>query len=157
MRFDKKLLFIATMCLSLIAGQSFTPRHDDDDDDKPKNLKILPKNISEKELHKIMKNYSISLGVRCNFCHVSEKIEGREKPKFDFASDNKPEKIRARDMMRMTMAINENYLSKMIGGDHPTEQINCVTCHMGRKTPVISIDSIKTGLPPVPPPPPAAH
>jgi hypothetical protein len=46
-------------------------------------------------------------------------------------------------MMRMTAAINENYIGKMIGGDHTLEQINCVTCHMGRQTPIISLDSLK--------------
>jgi Photosynthetic reaction centre cytochrome C subunit len=141
MKSDKKLLLITFLCLGMVMLQSFVPKHDDDDE-KPKNLKVLPKNISGKELHKIMKAYSMSLGVRCNFCHVSEQIEGREKPKFDFASDAKPEKITARNMMHMEQAVNEKYISQMTGGDHTLEQITCVTCHMGRKTPIITIDSL---------------
>jgi hypothetical protein len=46
-------------------------------------------------------------------------------------------------MMKMTAAINENYIGKMIGGDHTLEQINCVTCHMGKTTPIINTDSLK--------------
>ncbi len=141
MKINKKLLLVTTLCLGMGILQSFVQKHDDDDD-KPKNLKILPRNISGKELHNIMKGFSISLGVRCNFCHVSERVEGQEKPKFDFASDNKPEKNTTRNMMRMVQAINEKYIGQMTGGDHTLEQITCVTCHMGRKTPIISIDSI---------------
>jgi hypothetical protein len=61
---------------------------------------------------------------------------------MDFASDDKPEKNIARNMMRMTEAINSNYIGKMIGGDHTLESITCVTCHMGKKTPIVSIDSL---------------
>ncbi len=35
-----------------------------------KNLKILPKNITEAALDSIMNYFSISLGVKCAFCHV---------------------------------------------------------------------------------------
>ena len=141
MRINKKILLVSLLCAGMIFGQAFAQRHDDDDE-KPTNLKVLPKNISGRELHNIMKEYSKSLGVHCNFCHVSEQAEGQGRPKLDFASDNKPEKITARNMMKMTEAINNNYLAKMIGGDHTLESITCVTCHMGRKTPIISIDSL---------------
>ena len=135
---------ITALCGGMIFMQSFVQRHDDDE--KPTNLKILPKDISAKELHRIMKGFSISLGVKCTFCHVAEQVEGQEHLKFDFASDNKPEKKIARDMMLMTGAINNNYIDKIIGGDHTLEQISCVTCHMGRKTPIITIDSLPKGI-----------
>ena len=138
---NKKLLVAAALSCSIIFMQSFVPkaRHDDD---KPVNLKILPKDISEEELHKLMRNYSMALGVRCGFCHVSEPVPGRDRPKFDFASDAKPEKNIARNMMLMVQGINENYLSKMKGGDHALEQISCVTCHMGKISPMVSVDSL---------------
>jgi hypothetical protein len=144
----KKEILITVLGAGMIFLQSFVQKHDDE---KPTNLKILPKDISEKELHDVMKNFSISLGVRCGFCHVSEQVEGQQRSKFDFASDNKPEKKIARDMMLMMSAINKNYIGKIIGGDHTLEQINCVTCHMGRKTPIISIDSVAKPQPPAPP------
>ncbi len=140
MRINKKILLVTILCGVSVFAQSFIQKHDDE---KAKNLKVLPKDISGKELHEIMRGYSMALGVRCNFCHVSEQVEGQEKPKFDFASDNKPEKTIARDMMKMTAAINEKYIGKMVGGDHTLEQITCVTCHMGRKTPIITVDSLK--------------
>ncbi len=140
MRLNKKLLLVTSLCGGMFFAQSFAAKPKDDD--KPTNLKILPKNISEKELHNIMRNFSMSLGVRCNFCHVAQQVPGQERPQMDFASDAKSEKIIARKMMQMTAAINENYIGKMIGGDHTLESITCVTCHMGKTTPIVSTDSL---------------
>jgi len=140
MKFNKKVLFISSLCAGMLMAQSFIKPKPDDDHFT--NLKILPKNISEKDLHTVMKNFSMSLGVRCNFCHVAEQVPGQQHPNFDFASDAKQEKIIARKMMMMVSGINENYLAKMIGGDHTLESINCVTCHMGHKTPIVSVDSL---------------
>ena len=140
MKLNKKLLLVTSLCAGMLFAQSFAPKPHDDD--KPTNLKILPKDISEKELHDIMRSFSMSLGVHCNFCHVAQQVPGQERPKFDFASDDKQEKLIARKMMMMVSAINENYIGKMIGGDHTLEQIRCVTCHMGRETPIVSVDSL---------------
>ena len=135
---NKKSILVSALCIGMLFMQSFVQKHDE----KPQNLKILPKDISGEELHKIMRDYSMALGVRCNFCHVSEKVEGQDRPKFDFASDNKQEKKIAREMMLMVTAINTSYIGKIDGGGHPLEQITCVTCHMGRTTPIISADSL---------------
>jgi Photosynthetic reaction centre cytochrome C subunit len=135
----KKALLLVTLVATVIFMQAFAIKQHDE---HPQNLKVLPKDISEDDLHNIMRNFSKSLGVHCDFCHVSEKVEGQQRPKFDFASDAKPEKNIARDMMHMTESINHEYLAKINGGDHKLEQITCVTCHMGHKTPNISVDSL---------------
>ncbi len=128
--------FIATIiCISVFFSQSFIDEKKDEH--KPTNLTILPKDISDEELHKVMKEYSKSLGVRCGFCH--EKKEGTQ-PTMDFASDAKHEKLITRQMMEMVTSINANYLDKM--GEGHFEKISCVTCHMGKTTPIISIDSL---------------
>jgi len=93
------------------------------------NLKILPKNISSKDLQKIMiGDFEDGLGVGCNFCHA----EGKEVGELDFASDAKPEKQIAREMMRMTLGINKKYLKikhPMIGSEGMV--VTCTTCHNG--------------------------
>ena len=93
------------------------------------NLKVLPKNISSKDLQKIMvDDFEDGLGVACNFCHAADKNNGQ----LDFASDAKPEKEIARSMMRMTMGINKKYFKikhPMIGTEELT--ISCNTCHNG--------------------------
>ena len=42
---------------------------------EPKNLKVLPKNMSRREVIDVMRSFSRGLGVRCTECHVS-KVEG---------------------------------------------------------------------------------
>ena len=70
---------------------------------RPTNLTVLPKDISHDSLINLMKEYSVSLGVRCNFCHAPSGTEGGH---LDFASDDNKHKKVARYMMRMTAGIN---------------------------------------------------
>lgn len=140
MRMNKKLLFVSAICVAAAAANSFAQNKHEEE--RPTNLKVLPKNITGEELHKIMRGYAMSLGVKCGFCHVSEAVEGQSRPKFDFASDNKQEKVIARKMMQMVDGINGNYIGKIIGTDHALEPITCVTCHMGHVTPIVSVDSL---------------
>lgn len=51
-----------------------------------------------------MRNVTIGLGVRCQFCHIGE--EGQPLAQFDFASDQKRTKVIARQMMRMMQEVN---------------------------------------------------
>jgi len=96
-----------------------------------KNLKVLPKNIPHEALHKVMDDWSVALGVHCNFCHA----RGTDN-KMDFASDAKPEKNMARDMYKMAAKINSKYFEGkkdslgMVIGD-----IKCITCHRGNPHP----------------------
>ena len=134
-----KIALTALLCLAIVIMQAFTQ---DPPAEKKKheesNLKILPKNISEEQLHLIMKEYSKALGVRCSFCH--KLIDDKH---LDFASDDKKEKITTRKMMKMTAAINKKYLDKM--SNHYFEHITCVSCHMGSTKPTVSVDSLAKG------------
>ena len=51
-----------------------------------------------------MRNFTSALGVRCQFCHVGQ--EGQPLAPFDFASDQKRNKLVARQMLRMVAEIN---------------------------------------------------
>lgn len=98
-----------------------------------KNLKVLPKNISQKQLSVIMVDqFQDELGVSCNFCHS----ENKDTHKPDYASDEKPEKQIARLMMRMTNKINTKYFSlrHAMTGDS-TSVVTCGTCHQGKPQP----------------------
>jgi len=139
---NKKLIFIATLSFAMIAAQTFAQKeHDHDHNEKAKNLKVLPKDMPMGEIHDIMKGFSKSLGVHCGYCHVAHEVEG-QKPRMDFAADDKPEKEMARDMMKMVEGINANYISKMKMDDQPLTQITCVTCHNGKAKPITSVDSL---------------
>ena len=97
------------------------------------NLKVLPKDISSKDLQGIMADdFEDGLGVSCGFCHASAP-DGRG---LDFTSDAKPEKEIARRMMRMTLDLNKKYFNARkprIGSN--TLTITCATCHKGEPFP----------------------
>lgn len=105
------------------------------EDKKFKNLKVLPKNISEKELDAVMENWEHSLGVRCGFCHVRNE----ETKKMDWAADTKPEKEMAREMYRMTADINKKYFKagKDSLGRVMEMGVNCNMCHKGTAHPEV--------------------
>ena len=136
----KKILLIIAMMLIVIIGSSTFGQQGRDQEAPPKNLKVLPKNLSVDDVKKIMKTFTKSLGVKCDFCHVGVPQEGKPFPKFDFAADDKPEKNIARKMIAMVDSININYISQM--GEPDFEQITCVTCHMGNVKPMVSVDSL---------------
>jgi hypothetical protein len=65
------------------------------------NLKVLPKDITKPKLVDVMKQFSITFGVRCSYCHaVSDDLtEG------SFDSDEKPPKVKARELMKSIQAL----------------------------------------------------
>lgn len=95
--------------------------------EKPKNLKVLPKNISHEELIVVMRNFNNALGVKCGFCHAPSKDDPKH---MDFASDENPHKGVARDMVRMTNRINKKFFK----GSEPMT-VTCYTCHHGNEEP----------------------
>jgi hypothetical protein len=128
----RKLMVLSALSLSVIGSvAAIAPERKQ----KPpfKNLKVLPKNISQKQLSAIMVDqFQDELGVSCNFCHS----ENKETHKPDYASDEKPEKQITRLMMQMTNHINKKYFKTghaMIGDS--TSIVSCGTCHQGKPRP----------------------
>lgn len=108
---------------------------------KYKNLKIIPKDISDESMDQLMENYARGIGVTCLYCHATNNLTGSAL-RMDFASDEKPEKEIARKMMRMTARINKKYFHVTFNYDYATYKIapiNCRTCHRGYRIPVISV------------------
>jgi len=97
------------------------------------NLKVLPKNISSKDLQHIMiDDFEDGLGVGCGFCHAEQKGSH----KLDYVSDAKPEKQIARNMMRMTLKLNARYFQVHRPGlGDPGLVVTCGTCHNGKPMP----------------------
>lgn len=96
-------------------------------EERPKNLKVLPKNISHEELEKVMKSFNMALGVKCNHCHAP-KANGEKG--LDFASDSNPKKDVARYMIKMTNQINKKHFKHEHEG--VVKNISCNTCHNGK-------------------------
>ena len=70
-------LILTLTCLGASTASAQIP-------DELKNLKVLPQDISQKDLVNQMRGFATGLGVRCHHCHVGEpgaSLEG-----YDFAS-----------------------------------------------------------------------
>jgi hypothetical protein len=146
MLINRKIFIALGLCsmVSLVALTSMAP-----DDDTPKNLKVLPKSLTERQVHQVMHEWSVSLGVRCDFCHAAN-ADGKG---LDFPADTKPEKEMARHMYKMMNKINQKYFEadKDSLGMVKHTGINCYTCHRGDSHPEIKVPEGKRG-PGGPPP-----
>lgn len=101
----------------------------------PKNLEALPASIKGRELGNLMRDFAMSLGVRCQHCHApheGHELDPMDLTTFDFASDANENKNKARDMIRMVQAINETLLAPL--GEDRLE-VRCITCHRGQPRP----------------------
>ncbi len=99
---------------------------------KFKNIKVL-NDMPADQMGKVMNIMSASLGVDCNFCHISET---------EFDKDGKKEKDIARKMIAMTFMLNKDYFDGKL-------EVTCNTCHQGREHPVsaISLPSLMSLMP----------
>jgi tetratricopeptide (TPR) repeat protein len=109
--------------------------------DKPKNLKVLPATTTGRELQRTMFGFTSALGVRCVFCHTGE--EGQNFSEIDFSSDARPEKEKARTMIKMVSDLNTKYLAGFHQGNSPSVTVSCVTCHRGNALPILLEDELK--------------
>ncbi len=98
------------------------------------NVQVLSKDLSRREVMNFMRGVALGLGVRCEYCHIGEP--GQPLRTFDFVSDEKPTKLKARDMLRMVMAINGEHLAGLDDRADPPIEVNCATCHRGLSRPV---------------------
>lgn len=106
----------------------------------PENLQVLPEGTNGNELGTIMRGFVTSLDVRCDHCHVGE---GNDLMKFDFASDDKAAKRKARVMIEMVQALNNEHMARLSSIEEqkaPTLQVTCMTCHRKQTRPVMLQD-----------------
>ena len=102
-----------------------------------KNIKVLT-GLPESQLIPVMNFFAASMGRRCNFCHVNNQGQ------WDYASDAKPEKAAAREMIKMVLDINKTTERLKL------DPVSCYTCHRGRTSPQ-SIPMLPLPLPSPPP------
>ena len=90
------------------------------------NVKVLT-GLFAQQFQEEMNLMVQGLGVTCNTCHVRN----------NFASEEKPEKLKARQMLEMTKALNTQYFPdyKPKEGESVLGKVTCYTCHKGESVP----------------------
>lgn len=130
----KTALLIAA-CAALCSTLSGQARHWPPD--SLTNVKVIPKNTPVMQVVGTMRNITSALGVRCPYCHVGQ--EGQPLDSFDFAKDDKPTKLVARQMLSMVDEINRR-LDTLPKHEHEHEassiRVTCMTCHRRVTRPV---------------------
>jgi hypothetical protein len=124
----KSLLIISAFVFMITLSLAFTAPKDR----IYKNLKVLPKDITKPQMDSIMKNFTVSLGVKCNFCHARTA----DNKDWDFASDANKHKLVARNMLKMTEKINKKFFDVTGKGFNASQMVTCYTCHNGKPEPV---------------------
>ncbi len=89
---------------------------------REKNVKLLG-DLPVSQFIPVMNYFAASLGRRCNFCHVNNNGQ------WDYASDAKPEKNTAREMIKMVLDLHKQNFPG-------ASEISCYTCHRGQNNPV---------------------
>ncbi len=140
-----KLMIAILMIAILTPAIAFAQQAERDIYANPENLKVLPDDISSHELSNTMKGFAMGLGVRCETCHVGEP--NTPLTTFDFASDEKAMKRKARVMIGMVQDINHSYVTKLNEiEDTQRIAVRCVTCHRGQQQPKIIEDILDEQL-----------
>jgi len=89
-------------------------------------VKVLT-GLTVPEFEAEMQAMTQALGVSCGTCHTRGNL----------ASDANPRKVKARAMLEMTRAINQQFFPdfKPAEGESRLGRITCVTCHQGELAP----------------------
>jgi cytochrome c peroxidase len=83
-----------------------------------------------------MESFNANLGANCLFCHPGKQV-GTEYS-FDYVTDELQNKRIAREMLRMTIRLNNKYFNtKMTGLMNTRGRIWCKTCHQGSPVPIL--------------------
>jgi hypothetical protein len=106
------LLLLALRCEIGIAQQTAQPAKPKLAGDAFKNVQVL-KNLPEGQFWATMSFFADSLGVNCERCHADP-----------FEADKKPEKVKARQMIRMVLDLNARYFDG-------APRVTCYSCHRG--------------------------
>jgi hypothetical protein len=97
------------------------------------NVQVIPKTTPPIQVWGQMRNIASALGVTCTFCHVGQ--DGAELVQINFASDERRNKLVARQMMRMVAEANRR-VDTIPARPSPGVSVTCATCHRGVSRPI---------------------
>jgi hypothetical protein len=91
------------------------------------NVEVMDPLMRLEDARRYMIRFNEALGVQCRDCHDLR----------DFASDEKELKLVAREMMKLEIAINEEFFpeGRLRPGAAEGQAVTCWTCHRGQRIP----------------------
>ena len=107
----------------------------------PRNLKVLPQDISPNDLRRTMVGFSGALNARCSFCHVVDDALEMTDP--DFSLDDKWTKQVAREMLKMVAEINSRLSKIDFSAQRQKIEVTCITCHRGQNRPILILSALE--------------
>ena len=86
-------------------------------------VKVLT-DLTVPQFEQEMQHFVQAIGVGCSGCHVG---------RGNFASDESPRKLKARQMIEMTKALNKQFFGSYVAaeGESILGRVTCYTCHQG--------------------------
>ena len=127
------VLWIAGVCLVIMGSVDDAAAQRFRWPENPENLKVLE--VSGNRLRGVMRGMTDALGVRCGHCHVNTGDGGGGLSDYDFASDEKELKLKARGMLTMVSHINTELIPGIVADHKSGPQVQCITCHRGQAKP----------------------
>ena len=112
------------IAVAALSAQRAQPSDDKSSAQVYKSVQIM-KDVPSTQMIPTMRVISASLGVECEFCHVTDRAGETEKKQV------------ARRMMTMVMALNQNSFAGR-------SRVTCYTCHRGSDSPLAA--PVPTGL-----------
>ena len=90
-------------------------------------MKVLT-GLTVPQFEQEMQHFVQATGVSCGGCHVG---------RGNFASDDNPRKVKARQMIEMTKALNKQFFGSYVAaeGESTLGRVTCFTCHQGDAKP----------------------
>jgi cytochrome c553 len=91
------------------------------------SVKVLT-GLTVSEFEQEMQHFVEATGISCGGCHM---------PRGNFASDDNPRKLKAREMIEMTKGLNKQFFAshKPAEGESVLGRVTCYTCHKGEAQP----------------------
>ncbi len=152
-------LVLALSAAVVVAAQDETPQAGAGRGAAPRNLQVLPKDMSPQDVGALMQQFTRALGVQCTYCHVqvtprllsaeesaaqaaaAPPAAGRGRgrglggPPMDYAADDKRQKQTARVMLTLVGDINTKLTSTLRKPAADIVRVQCATCHRGVTNP----------------------
>jgi hypothetical protein len=123
----RRFLYLTLAACLLVAPNALAQAPEQPNKVESATVKVLT-GLTVPQFEQEMQGFVQAVGVSCGGCHTG---------RGNFASDDNPRKIKARQMIEMTKAINKQFFPQHAPaeGESTLGRVTCYTCHQGETKP----------------------